>query len=121
MSNWSISVVFLFIVVRKGSLCVFSYGCVILDRLSCGCVDRGRVVLGNLGVVGWGSIHIRVVLRYLGGVARGRVSYGIILLCLDGVVLEGLGVVTGNNVSCCCDLGNGSLGVHLTREISVHQ
>jgi hypothetical protein len=45
-----------------------------------------------------------------GGVARGRailrgrVSYGIILRCLSGVVLEGLGVVTDNYASCCCEV-----------------
>jgi hypothetical protein len=52
-------------------------GYVVLGRLSCGCVVRGRVVLvrfgvvldrfdiemsWSLGVVGWGSIRSRVVL-----------------------------------------------------------
>ncbi len=69
--DWSISVL-LFNVARKSSFCVASRDCVILGRLSCGCVDRGRVVLcrfgvvldrfggvisGSLGVVGWGSMR----------------------------------------------------------------
>ncbi len=49
--KWSITVVFPFDVVRKSSFCVASWDCVILGRLSCGCVDRGRVVLRRFGVV----------------------------------------------------------------------
>jgi hypothetical protein len=49
--DWSISVVFLFNVARKSGLCVASRDCVILGRLSCGCVDRGREVLCRFGVV----------------------------------------------------------------------
>ncbi len=49
--NWSISVVFLFNVARKSSFCVVSRDIVILGRLSCGCVDGGRVVLHRFGVV----------------------------------------------------------------------
>jgi hypothetical protein len=69
-------------------------------------VAGNTVVLGSLGVVKKGSI--RSPLRCLGGVARGRViirgigvvawgsvSYGIIIRWLSGVVLGGLGVVTG--------------------------
>jgi hypothetical protein len=52
---------------------------------------RSRVVLRCLGGVARG----RVIIRGIGVVARGSVSYGIILRCLSGVVLGGLGVVTG--------------------------
>ena len=52
VANWSISVVFLVNLVRRSSFCVvISRDCVILGRLSCGCVDRGRVVLWGIGVV----------------------------------------------------------------------
>jgi hypothetical protein len=49
--NWSITVVFLFNVEQKSSFGVARRNCVILGRLSCGCVDRGRVVLYRFGVV----------------------------------------------------------------------
>jgi hypothetical protein len=49
--NWSISVVFLFDAARKSSFGVASRDCVILGHLSCGCVDRGRVVLCRFSVV----------------------------------------------------------------------
>jgi hypothetical protein len=41
--NWSLGVVFQFNVVRRSSRCVIIRGCVILGRLSCSCVARGRV------------------------------------------------------------------------------
>jgi hypothetical protein len=98
------TVVFLFNLVRRSSFCVVSRDCVILGRLSCGCGDRGRVVVwhfgvvfdryggvirSSVGVVGWGSIRSRVVLRCLGGVVtRGRVT------------LSGVGVESRGSVSC---------------------
>jgi hypothetical protein len=70
--NWSISVVFLFNVARKSSFGVASRDCVILGRLSYGCVDRGREVLCRFGVV---------------------------LDRFCGVIGESLGVAAGNRVA----------------------
>ncbi len=72
--NWSISVVFLFNVVRKSSFCAASRDSVIIGRLSYGCVDRGRVVLSSFGVVIGGSLGVaagnRVVFRKIGAITR---------------------------------------------------
>ncbi len=77
--NWSLSVVFRFNVVRRSSRCVVSRGNIILGRLSRvarGIVLRclGGVLLGSLGVVGYGSIRSRVVLRCLSGVLLGSLG-----------------------------------------------
>ncbi len=105
--NWSLGVVFQFNVVRRSSCCAVSLGYVVLGRLSCGCVLRGRMVLvrfgvvldhfgieisWSLGVVGSGSIRSRVV---LGG--SGVVGWDSIL---SGVVLRRFGVVTRGSIIC---------------------
>ncbi len=86
--NWSISVVFLFNVARKSSFSVVRRDNVILGRLSCGCVDRGRVVLYCFGGVISGS---------LGGVISGSLG-GVISGSLGGVMSRSLGVAAGNRV-----------------------
>jgi hypothetical protein len=71
--NWSISVGFLFNVARKSSFCIVSRDRVILGRLSCSCVDRGRVVFVQYGVVldRFGE----VISRSLGVAAGNRVVF----------------------------------------------
>jgi hypothetical protein len=60
-----------FNVARKSSFCVASRDCVILGRLSCGCVDRGRVILSRFGVV---AAKYRVVFNRFGGVISGSLG-----------------------------------------------
>jgi hypothetical protein len=47
VGNWSLGVVFQFNVVRRSSCCVVSLGYVILGRLNCGYVLRGREYLSG--------------------------------------------------------------------------
>ncbi len=72
---------FQFNVARKSSFCVASRDCVILGRLTCGCVDRGKevlcrfgVVLDHVGGVISGSLGVaagnRAVFRSVGAVSR---------------------------------------------------
>jgi hypothetical protein len=78
--DWSISVVSLFDAARKISFGVASRDCVILGRLSCGCVDWGRIVLCRFSVVfdrGGGDISgslgiasgNRIVFRKIGAIS----------------------------------------------------
>ena len=64
----------------KEQLLCSKSGCVILFRLSCGCVDRGRVVLGRFGVV----------FNRFGGV----ISWSLGEVSENRVVLRSIGVVS---------------------------
>jgi hypothetical protein len=108
--TWSLNVVFRSNVVRRSSRCAVIRGRVVLGRFgvpfdrfggvknwSIGVVAGNGVVLGSIGVKGWGSIRSRVVLRCLGGVVL-RCLGGVVLRCLGGVVLRCLGGVTRGSV-----------------------
>jgi hypothetical protein len=106
--TWSLNVVFRSNVVRRSSRCAVIRGRVVLGRFgvpfdrfggvknwSIGVVAGNGVVLGSIGVKGWGSIRSRVVLRCLGGV---------VLRCLGGVtrgsvIFWGFGVVVQDVIS----------------------
>jgi hypothetical protein len=92
---------------------------VVLRRLSCGCVVRGRlglvrlgVVLDrcgieiswSLGVVGWGSIRSRVVLGDFDVVGWGRILGGVVLGNIGDAVLRRLGDVIRDSVICSVTL-----------------
>jgi hypothetical protein len=105
--NWSLGVVFILVYFRRISCFVVSLGYVVLGRLSCGCVARGRAVLVGLGVVGRGSILDGVVGSFGGvvprhfddvGLNRGSViCHETLEPCWCSRLLGGLGVV-----SRCC-------------------